>query len=308
MLDRVGSWSFAQGLVNEYGRIQSRSVKWQTQISTGKVGDHLADVKDKASVLVAAKQRAAGVESFMSASKEVLNRLDVQDLHMREMSDLSGRLRAAIGDALSTGHAPSMMNEISSLYQQAVAIMNVRVDGKYLYGGSRTDVAPVSATDLASLVGAPTVDDVFENTDYEQAQRIDEHETITVGLTASGIARDLFQMFKDIAAFDSGVDGPFGANLTAAQTSFLTTQNIALPGIHNGITTIAAINGSRHEQVMTTVERHESMSAYFAKFIGDIEDVDLGEAIARLNQDQAAAEAAGRMIAQVNQLNLLDFL
>jgi flagellin-like hook-associated protein FlgL len=50
------------------------------------------------------------------------------------------------------------------------------------------------------------------------------------------------------------------------------------------------------------------MSAYFTKFIGDIEDVDLSEAIARLNQDQVAAEAAGRMIAQVNQLNLLNFL
>ena len=49
------------------------------------------------------------------------------------------------------------------------------------------------------------------------------------------------------------------------------------------------------------------MAAYFAKFIGDIEDTDLAEAVARLNQDQAAAEAAGRMIAEINQLSLLNF-
>jgi flagellin-like hook-associated protein FlgL len=136
MLDRVGSWSFAQGLINEYGRIQGRSVKWQTQIATGKVGDNLSDVKDKASVLVAAKGRAADVDSYISATKEVLNRLDIQDLHMKELVDISERLRTAISDALSTGHAPAMMDQVRSLYSQAVAVMNVRVDGKYLGCGA----------------------------------------------------------------------------------------------------------------------------------------------------------------------------
>ena len=37
MIDRVSSWSTAQSLINEYGRIQDRTVKWQSQISTGKV-------------------------------------------------------------------------------------------------------------------------------------------------------------------------------------------------------------------------------------------------------------------------------
>ncbi len=308
MLDRVGSWSMAQGLINEYGRIQGRTVKWQTQISTGKVGDNFADVKDKAGVLVAAKQKSAEVDSYLSATKEVLNRLDVQDLHLRELVSIGGRLRQSITDALSTGHAPAMMDEVKDLYSQALAIVNVRIDGKYLYGGSRTDQPPVNASDLAALVAAPTVDAVFDNTDYNQAQRIDENETVSVGMTASDIATDLFQMFKDIGSFDSGVNGPFGANLTAAQSSFLTTQNTAMPNVAQGLTTLAAINGSRHAQVTNAVDRHESMSSYFAKFIGDIEDVDLAEAVARLNQDQVAVEAAGRMIAQVNKTSLLDYL
>lgn len=308
MLDRVGSWSFAQGLTNEYGRIQARTVQWQTQISTGKVGDQFADTKDKASVLVAAKQRSAEVDSYLSATKEVLNRLDVQDLHMQELVAIGGRLRQAMADALSTGHAPAFMDEVNNLYNQALTIVNMRIDGKYLYGGSRTDQAPVNAADLAGLVAAPTVADIFENTDFNQTQRIDQNETIAVGLTASEIGTDLFQMFKDIATFNTGVDGPFGVNLSAAQSSFLVTQNVAMPNVSQGLTTLAAINGSRHAQVLNAVERHESLSAYFTKFIGDIEDVDLAEAVARLNQDQVAVEAAGRMIAQVNQMSLLDYM
>lgn len=308
MIDRVSSWSTAQNLINEYGRISERTVKWQNQISTGKVGDTLSDVKDKASVLVAAKQRSADTEAYMATSKEVLNRLDIQDAHLQELVDIGGRLRAAITDAAANGHAPAMMTEVRSLYSQAASILNTRVDGKYLYGGSRTDVPPVSATDLNALVAAPSVASVFNNTDFEQSQRIDENETVTVGMTASQIGTDLFQMFKDIGAYDTGANGPFGANLTGAQSTFLTTQIGAMTPVNQGLTSLAAINGSRHEQVTNTVDRHTSMSAYFTKFIGDIEDVDLSAAIAKLNSDQVAAQASGRMIASLNQISLLNFL
>jgi flagellin-like hook-associated protein FlgL len=36
--------------------------------------------------------------------------------------------------------------------------------------------------------------------------------------------------------------------------------------------------------------------------------VDLSSAIAKLNQDQVAAQASGRMIASLNQVSLLNFL
>jgi flagellar hook-associated protein 3 FlgL len=308
MLDRVGTWSYGQSLVGEYSRIQARTVVTQNQIASGKVGDQFADAKDKAGVLSAAKMRAAEVEGYTAATKEVLNRLNLQDLHLQQLSDLSARLRDAVGDALSTGHAPALMQDVKNLYAEAVTLLNTRLDGKYIYGGSRTDQPPVNATDLAALVAAPTVADIFDNTDLKQTQRIDESEILETGMTASDIATDLMQMFKDIATFDVGVNGPFGMNLSAAQTTFLTTQHVALPDVQTGINTLAAINGTRHEQATVALDRHEGLAAYFTKFIGDIEDVDLAEAVTRLNQDQVAAQAAGRMIAQLNQFSLLDYL
>ena len=308
MLDRVSTFSFGQSLVNEYSRIQGRTVTTQNQIATGKVGDQYADAKDKAGVLAAAKMKSSDVEAFTSTTKEVLNTLNLQDLHLQQLSDISARLRSAIGDALAAGRAPALMEDVKNLYNEAVSLLNSRVDGKYIYGGSRTDQPPVNATDLTALVAAPTVADIFENTDLKQTQRIDDNETLETGLTASDVATDLMQTFKDIATFNAGVNGPFGMDTTAAQTTFLTTQHVALPDVQEGINTIAAINGTRHEQATVALDRHEGLAAYFTKFIGDIEDVDLAEAIARLNQDQVAAEAAGRMIAQVNQLSLLNFL
>lgn len=308
MLDRVGSWAFSQSLLKEYSRIQFRTQQTQQQISTGKVGDQFADAKDKAGILAAAKMKAGAVDTFTATTKEVLSKLDLQDLHLQELSDISARLRQAIGDALSVGHAPAFMEQVKNLFDDAVQILNSKVDGKYIYGGSRSDQPPVNVTTLSALVAAPTIADVFDNTAMKQTQRIDEDETIEVGMVASDIGTDLLQMFKDIAAFDVGASGPFGMDLTAAQMTFLSGEHAAVPAVQSGINTLAAINGSRHAQVTSTSERHESMSAYFSKFIGDIEDVDLAAAVTRLNQDQVAAEAAGRMIAQLDDLSLLNFL
>lgn len=308
MLDRVGTLSVSQGLITEYGRIQTRTVKLQSQISSGKVGDSLADVKDKASVLVAAKQRAAGVDSLLAATKEVSTRLDLQDLHLQKLTDITTRLRASVGDAISTGRSGAFMEEVRGLYAEAVGVLNDRLNGNYLYGGTRTDVAPVSATDLAALVAAPSVASVLRNSDQVMTVNIDQGETVTVGVTASEVATDLLQMFKDIAGFDQGPSGPLSSMLTPAQVTFLTNANVQIPSIQNGIAEFAALNGTRHEQVQRAAERHEAMSAYFTKFIGDIEDVDLAEAVARLNRDQVAAEASGRMIAQLSETNLLKFL
>jgi flagellar hook-associated protein 3 FlgL len=308
MLDRVGSLSIGQTLLGQYSQIQNRMVQTQGQISSGKVGDQFADVKDKASILAAAKMKASGVDANIAATKEVLNRLDLQDLHLQQLSDVSARLREAIGNAISSGHAPGFMEEVKNLYTETVSLLNSKVDGKYIYGGSKTDQPPVNAPELSDLLAAPTVASVFENSTLKQTQRLDENETIETGMTASDIGTGLFQMIKDIATFDAGAGGPLGTTLTPAQTAFLTTEHAAVPAVQSAINDLAAINGSRHAQATNALDRHEDMAIYFTKFIGDIEDVDLAGAVTRLNQDQAAAEAAGRMISQMNQMSLLNFL
>jgi flagellar hook-associated protein 3 FlgL len=308
MLDRVGTLSISQGMITEYGRIQSRTVKLQNQISSGKIGDSLSDVKDKAYVLVAARQKAAGVDAYLAATKEVGNRLDLQDVHLQQLSDVTARLREAFGNVLASGRAGPLMDEVRGLYREAVGLLNHKLNGIYLYGGTRSDVPPVSALDLDALAAAPDVASIFTNSDQQVAFSVDEGEVLTVGITASDVATSLMQMFKDIADFNAGGSGPLTGTLNSGQMNFLMTRNGQIPTVLSSITEYASLNGSRHGQLERTVDRLEGMASYFAKFIGDIEDVDLAQAVARLNQDQVAAEAAGRMIAQISETNLLKFL
>lgn len=308
MMDRVGTLGYANTLLSAYQNLQSRNLTTQQQISTGKVGDQYMDVKDKASVLAAAKAKAAAVEDQTATVKEVSSRLSLQDVQLQELDDIAGSLREALTTALGSGHGDGIMAEVESLYQRAVTVLNFKVDGKYIYGGSRTDVPPVNAPTLADLQAAPDVASVFDNSTLKQTQKLDDNETIETGIAASEVGTNLFQMFKDIADFNAGANGPFATNLTNAQTQFVTTQQAAVPGVLAEIDSVASVNGIKYKQAQSALDRHEATSAYFAKFISDIEDVDLAEAVSRLNMDQAAAQAAARMIAGLNQLSLLNFL
>jgi flagellar hook-associated protein 3 FlgL len=308
MIDRISTFGLSQALLSQYQGIQTRMAQTQQQISSGKVGTQYADVKDQSGVLAAAKSKAGTIDSYTASVKTVVGRLDLYDTQLQGLSDLTAQLREAIGGALSSGSGTGFMEKVRALYEEAVNTLNTQVDGKYIYGGSRTDVPPVNAKSLDDLVAAPAVADVFDNTTLKQNDRLDDNETVQTGIDASELATNLFQMFKDIGTLDAGGSGPFGTTLDQAQFAFLSTQNAAVPAIQSGIDVAAAQNAAHYKQATNALDRHQSMADYFTKFISDIEDADLPTAIAKLNADQVAAAASGRMIASLNQLSLLNFL
>jgi flagellar hook-associated protein 3 FlgL len=306
MIDRVGTLGLSQLLLSQYQNIQSSMAKTQQQISSGKVGTQYADVQDQSGVLAAAKSKAGGIADYTASVKNVVNKLNLYDTQLQGMSDLTANLRQALGEALATGSGTGFMEQVQALYAEAVNTLNTQVDGKYIYGGSRTDTPPVNAPTLDDLVAAPSVAAVFDNTTLKQTDRLDDNETVETGVDASDLATNLFQMFKDIATANAAT--PFGTKLDQAQNTFLSTQNAAVPAIQSGIDVAAAQNAAHFKQASDALDRHETMTSYFTKFIGDIEDADLPTAIAKLNQDQVAVQASARMIASLNQLSLLNFL
>jgi flagellar hook-associated protein 3 FlgL len=308
MLDRVGTLNHSTVLLHEYQRIQSRLVETQTQISTGKVGDTYSDVDNRAGVLSAAKSKAGRTDTLMASAKEVQSKLGTQDVQLQHLAELSDQWREAISNAIATGRAETLMESARGIYKTAASILNSQVDGVYIYGGTRTDVAPVNRTTLEDLAATPLVADVFENTQIQQTQTVEDGVSMETGLLASDLGTDLFQMLHDLATMDSGPNGPFGSTLTAAQKTFLEGQMAQIPIVSRELNTYAAVNGTRYKQVEDIIARHEDTTTELKKFIGDIEDVDLAAAITRLNQDQAAQQAAARIIANLQDNSLLNYL
>ena len=52
----------------------------------------------------------------------------------------------------------------------------------------------------------------------------------------------------------------------------------------------------------------QASSAVYQNFVSDIQDVDIAQALAKLNQNQVALQATFQMTAKLNQMYLLVYL
>jgi flagellar hook-associated protein 3 FlgL len=166
----------------------------------------------------------------------------------------------------------------------------------------------VTVNDLATLGGIGSVSNAFANGSVKTTVRIGDHQTVQVGLLASDLGSQLFSLFQQVQQFDSGGSGPFNAKTSAAQQSFLegTIQTAATAA--QGVTSEAAGNGIRYKQVQDSITQLQSTSTVYKGFVSNLEDVDIAQALANLQQNQVALQASFKMAASLNQDSLLNYI
>jgi flagellar hook-associated protein 3 FlgL len=70
----------------------------------------------------------------------------------------------------------------------------------------------------------------------------------------------------------------------------------------------AAQNGENYTQLNDALTNQQSLSTMYTGFVSNIADVNMGTAVANLNLDQTALQAATEVTAQLNQISLLNYL
>ncbi len=308
MVTRIGSFSQSQALLLELTRQNAKIFRTQEQVATGKVANSFNDIAADAGVLLTAKKVETRTVQFQNNITELNARVDVQEIQLTRIETVAAELRQDILNAISLESGAALTEKIESAFQQVLNTLNAQFDDRYVFGGTRSDQPPVNISTIADLVAAPTVDSVFDNNQLRQAVPIDEGQSITVGFLADAVGRDLLQVIKDLATFDAGAGGPFGDSLTPAQRSFLEGQLPALSSAHEALINQTASNGLLSNQLDAARDRHENALISLRQFISDIEDVDLAEAVTRLNQDQVAVQASARILADLSNLTLLNFI
>lgn len=307
-MTRVATFHQSQNLMAQLMRAQSTVFNDQKQVSSGKVAQTFQDIPREAGVLLSAKAVETKTQSYIRAGQELETRLSLQNTHLEGVATVAQDLRESVLQAVANEKGIGLMDALDAAFTTVKNILNTQVDGRYYYAGTRTDVAPVNATDVSDLVAATSASDLFENNDIKPSLLVDDNLSVEYGILASDVATDLFDAIKRIADYNAGANGPFGTELTAAQRQFLEGEVAGLAQVAEGLNAEVASNGLSGQILDRALERHAATEVQVKGFISDIEDVDLAEAITRLNADQTAVEAATRVLGTLNQLSLMDFL
>jgi flagellar hook-associated protein 3 FlgL len=308
-IDRIGTFANTQMMLNQMQRAEFALDTSNRQVASGKRSDTYSGYGDQTAVMEAARSAAAHADAHYATAQQASARLDLQDSQLTQLSNLVGQVRQMITNAVANQDATGLMDQLQGYFDQAVEILNSKDGSGYIYGGDNSQTPPVTVTSLSDLAALPSVSGAFANGAVKTSMRIGDNQTVQVGILASDLGTDLMSLFQQVAQFDAGVNGPFtNGSTTQPQQSFLESAIPTATSIAAGVNAQAAANGIRYNSVQSSMDELKSASNVYKNFVSNIEDVDVAEALAKLNQNQIALQASFQMASKLNQMSLLDFL
>lgn len=308
-MNRVSSNGNYSAVLANIQAAQQRQMEAGARVSTQKQGTDLKGYARNAEMLTAMKSIDARIGGYLEQSKLITDKLTTQDFALSQITSSAEGTRETIAQALASGRADTLMQDLQGFFRNSVDGMNARYGGKYVFAGGQIDTLPVSATALADLTNpAYVISDFFHNDEFLTQAKVDDSTTVTTGLLADDLGTDLLTAFKDIQAFEEGVDGPFQGNLTDNQRVFLEGVMSNWDAVHKDLINQTARNGMVQTRVDSVKGDLSSRQISLAGMMGDITDADPAEAATALQQAGVTVQAAAQVFLSLQNSSLLNVL
>jgi flagellar hook-associated protein 3 FlgL len=308
-IERVATSTQAQYMLQQIMQASANLNKTQAQVASGESATTYEGIGDQTAALQAAQSASNRTSGYQAATQNALNQVNQQDTQLTQLSNLANQLRQDVTEAAGQGDGSGLMDQVSSIYSEIVGVLNTQdSNGNYIYGGGNNSTPPVSATDITQLGALSSSSDAFTNGNSTTSVRTSDNTSVQVGQTASGVASSLIATIKSIVDFNNGSTGNFSSTLTATQSTFLTSAISDAKSAASDVNNVAAQNGENYTQLNDALTNQQSLSTMYKGFVSNIADVNMGQAVANLNQDQVALQAAMEVTSQLSQISLLNYL
>lgn len=306
MVGRVSSFGQQQLLVRSILNNQASLFDSQRQVSTGKKADDFQGLAGETGTVLGAKSFKSRIETYQQTIASIRGKLDANDVQISGVLDAVDGLKDNMQTMLATGQARGFSELLDQTFKFTVNALNTNFDGTYLFSGAETGTRPVNVATLDELAALPTTSDAFDNASIAFEARVADGVNLEFGLLASDLATEVFDEL--LALHNQDQLTPFDGDIDPAQFDFLKNQLQTLTTAVDNLRTNQVKNGLAFERLEVVQQQHTDSVVFLETFISDLEDVNIAEAVTRLNNDQVALEASYQTISSLNQLTLLRFL
>ncbi|WCL53240.1 flagellin [Gimibacter soli] len=307
-MTRVSSFGQQSLMVNTLMENQKRVFEGQRQVATGKKTDEYAGLKSATNTVLSSRSFMARVDTFQTTIKTVRGKLDANDVQIEGMLSSMEALKDNIQVALANNQAEGFSELLDQTFKFMVNGLNTNFDGTYLFSGAKTSTVPVNVKTLAELSGLGAVADAFDNSDIGFKAKIADNVDLDFGLVADDVAEESFQVLLDLYNYDQGAGGPLNGELDQTQWDYLQSMLSNITSAIDGLRQNQVKNGLVYERLDLINEQHSDTAVFLEVFIADLEDVDMAEAVTRLNNNQVALEASYQAVSILSDLSLLRYI
>lgn len=278
-----------------------RVAQTQEQVVTGKRINRPSDDPNRAEAVLRLRSNQAELAQYQRTATSVSAKLQSADTTLGHYQELLDRARALLAQGVTDTATPEARNavatQLDSLRQQFIQIANTTHNGEYIFGGTRSTVAPFDpATGVANA-----------STALPPYVQVEPHATpvvtsVTAGLVFTDISGTVFTALTNAVTALRGT-----GDATADRATLLSTQS-RLGGFTKQANGAQAIIGTNQQYVAAARERLIRTNLALEESAQNIEGVDLAEAAIAYSEAQRSREAILQTAANTGRRSLLDFL
>jgi flagellar hook-associated protein 3 FlgL len=296
---RIPNYTVSKTLVSRLQDLTARQAQLNQQATTGQRITNPSDDPAAMGRVLNIQAEKQQIQQFASNNGRALNISQSSFAAVEQLKKTSDRLGeiAVLGSGTAGPDAlRTYGTEVDGLLEQALQLGNTKHAGEYIFGGTRTDTPPFTATRDAngrilsvSYTGAAAGPEI----------RISEGGKVSP--FTDGAQNQEFADFINNAVVlrDALQSGSVGAVL-AARPGLDTSEDQL-------VITVADI-GAKQTRLELDRKQNASRFAELEKLTGADTDADLAEVLVELRQAQTAYQAALQSGSQALSMSLLDYL
>ena len=267
------------------------------QVASQKVATDLRGYAKNAEVLTAMRSAQTKINGLLDQTKLVTNRLDMQNTGIGRVADGTKDAREAIANALAAGNATTLMQQLQAAFSNVVQGVNTKSNGLYVFSGAQTQTATTTAATMADLTAAPSTASLFQNDQYITTNRVDEQTNAKTGVLGDALGTATFDAFKQVQAYID-VNGAFTGNLNDTQVNFLKGMLTTFDTAYKSVVDIQGKNGVNQKRFEAAETDLSNQADTLTTMVGGIVDVDMAEAVTRLEAAKLAVQASAQAFTQ----------
>jgi flagellar hook-associated protein 3 FlgL len=296
---RIPDLNNSNSFLGQIQRLSGRQSELQNQVSTGQRITKPSDDPSATGRVLELQSEKQRIQQYARNGDRALsiNQTTYSAVtELKKVSDRAGEI-GVLGVGVLDGQArQSYATELNQLIEHGLQTVNSSYAGEHLFGGTKTDAAPFTATRNANgEITGVTYAGATESADFH----IGENATISP-YTAPATNQKLGEFINNLVAMRDSLRTGDTASIQTSQTGLQTSEDAILSTVSDIGATETRIEGGRAQ--------NEARFSELEKLTSKETDADLSSTIVKLTQTQTAYQAALQVGAQVMRVSLLDYV
>lgn len=296
---RIPHNSFSGTLVSQLQSLTARQSALQNQAATGQ---RITDPSDDPAAIARVLRLQGEKREIQQFSRNNDRALNVSQSsfsaieQLKHVSDRAGEM-AVLGTGTTNQDAFRAYGaETDQMIEQALQTANVRYSGEHLFGGTKSDTPPFTATRDAAgritaiaYVGAATGAEI----------RTSEGARLSP-FTSGAENQKLADFMNNLVGLRDALQSGSGAAVQAVQPALETSEN-------DFLVTMSGI-GAKQTRLESDRSQNEARFVELEKLTSAETDADLASTVVKLTQAQTAYQAALQSGSKILEMSLLDYI